>query len=394
MADARVTVIPVSNAALQAVETPYVAFEHAFKNRPSRLTRQADALDLDSAMAAYAIGDVWPMGQLKPYSVRRMQNFVRSFALFKPVFRTHLWPETALYKTNVLKHCVLNEKIVYRPAAEPWTRLKKDIGRSFSRRTLYMPEPMITVADRMCYSHTFAGPDLTLPGASCAVSILIVLDGAIPDLIAVTDVFKQSLADIEVLVADCDGQAGKLADVTEARLTVVDTAGMTRAAAMNHLLELSHGKRIALWDTSCAYDPARLEQQMKIDADFVGGPVQGDDEAELHDSIPLGHTNFSGLSYVPQETMLISRKAFERLGGFDPYLSVQYALDIQLRAFGDTDLTLAQHQAMLARRIPGNHCSEHAVYGLYRLFVKRDLTLAHFVRDSSHRWVSFKDVRR
>ena len=68
MADERVTVIPVSNAALQAVETPYVAFEHEFKDRPGRLTRQADALDLDGAMALYVVGDVWPMGQLRPYT--------------------------------------------------------------------------------------------------------------------------------------------------------------------------------------------------------------------------------------------------------------------------------------------------------------------------------------
>ena len=394
MADARVTVIPVSNAALQAVETPYVAFEHPFKNRPGRLARQADALDAEGAMMTYAVGDVWPDGQRKPYSAARMRGFVLGFAIFKPVFRTHLWPETMLYRADVLQNCQLNECVRYRPAVEPWTRLRQALGRATDKRTLFMPEPMIEVEDRFQYQHEFVGAELSLPDVKCAVSVLIVLDGAIPSLEAVTAVFDQTIPDMQVLVADCDGQANKLSAITDERLTVIETIGMTRAAAVNKLMSYAYGSRIALWDPSCSYKADRLEQQLAIAADFVGSPVQGKNDLEAYDAIPFCHTNFSGLSYVPQETMLISRRALEWLGGFDPCLSVQYALDLQLRAFGNIELTLAQQDNVMARRIPDNACSEHAVYGLYRVFVKRDLTMAHFVRESAHQWIAFKDTRR
>ncbi len=394
MADDRVTVIPVSNAALQAVETPYVAFEQPFTDRPGRLTRQADALDLTRGVAAYTAGDVWPMGQLKPYTAKQMRSFVREFVMFRPVFHTHLWPEGMVYKTDALKNCKLNEQISYRPAVEPWTRLRQAFGNKLDRHTLCMLEPLIEVEDRLLYPHVFAGAKLSLPDEQCAVSVLVVLDGEIASPEAVTAVFDQTVTDIQVLVADCDGQAAKLSGAPDERLTIFDTAGMTRAAALNYLLERAHGKRIALWDPSCDYDSRRLETQLKIDADFVGSPVRRAAEVEAHDPIPFCHTNFSGLSYVPQETMLISRRAFERLGGFDPDLSVQYALDLQLRAFGDTELTLAQQRRLLARRRPDTACSERAVYGLYCLFVKRDLTIFHFTRDSSHQWISFKDTRR
>jgi hypothetical protein len=394
VADDRVTVIPVSNEALQAVETPYVAFEHPFKDRPGRLTRQADALDLDSAMAAYAVGDVWPMGQLRPYSTKRMRNFISGFEHFRPIFSTHLWPEAMLYKTSVLQNCALNEKIIYRPAVEPWTRLKRNLGASMVERTLFMPEPMIEVEDRLRYSHVFAGVPPVLPAVQSPVSVLIVLDGKIPFQQAVTDVFAQTISDFQVLVADCDGRAAMFAGIDDPRWLLLDTPGLTRAAALNLLLERAHGERIALWDPSCTYERDRLERQLAFDADFVGGPVAATAGFEEHDPIPFGHTNFSGLSYVPQETMLISRRVFERLGAFDPYLSVQYGLDLQLRAFGDTELTLARQRDAMARRIQDADCSERAVYGLYALFVKRDLAIAHFGRDSAHQWISFEDKRR
>ena len=299
-----------------------------------------------------------------------------------------------LYKTSVLRNCVLNEKIIYRPAAEPWTRLKQSLGGALVKRTLFMTEPLIEVEDRLRYSHTFGGVSPVLADASCEVSVLVVLDGKIPFQQAVTDVFKQTVSDIQVLVADCDGRASEFAGIDDPRWLLVDTAGLTRAAALNHLLELAHGRRIALWDPSCRYERDHLESQLKIDADFVGSPVMSRVGPEAHDPIPLCHTNFSGLSYVPQETMLISRRVFERLGSFDPYLSVQYGLDLQLRAFGDPELTLAQQRCGTAWRIQDNECSERAVYGLYALFVKRDLAIAHFVRESAHQWISFEDKRR
>ena len=50
MGDPRVTVIPMLNESLQAVTTPYVAFEHPFKDRPGDFghpassSRRADLL--------------------------------------------------------------------------------------------------------------------------------------------------------------------------------------------------------------------------------------------------------------------------------------------------------------------------------------------------------------
>ena len=95
MADDRVTVIPLSNAALQAAETPYVAFEHPFKNRPGRFARQADAMDKTGSMAAYAVGDVWPMGQEKPYTARQMKSFVNSFTNFSVVIQKNGRPASS-----------------------------------------------------------------------------------------------------------------------------------------------------------------------------------------------------------------------------------------------------------------------------------------------------------
>jgi hypothetical protein len=90
---------------------------------------------------------------------------------------------------------------------------------------------------------------------------------------------------------------------------------------------------------------------------------------------------------------MISRRAFEQLGGFDPALSVRYALDLQLRAYSHPELTLAQQRARLATRIKGNTCSEYELYGLYCRYVRRDITVYHFARDAAHQWIDYRDIR-
>ncbi len=68
MADPRVTVVPMLNDALQAVKTPYVAFEHPFKDRPGRFERQADYLDEYGTQYTWTIGDVWPAAAVNCHS--------------------------------------------------------------------------------------------------------------------------------------------------------------------------------------------------------------------------------------------------------------------------------------------------------------------------------------
>lgn len=394
MADKRVTVVPVSNEAVRAVTTPYIAFKHELVDRPGRLTRQADAMDMRGRDILYALGDVWPAGDIWAYTQRRMYRFVSNFVGFRTIHRAHIWPETMLYRTDVIQSLQLNERASYRSVIEPWTRLRLTAGPSLARHTLFMPESMIEVPDRLTYVHKFAGPQLTLPPAACEVSVLAVLDGDIGDVDQVAAILRQTHTDYEVLIADCDGQGAKLDSLKDSRLRIIDTSGLTRAAAMNTLLGQAVGAKIALWDLSCTYVSDRLTKQAALEADISGSPVAGPVQLESYDPIPYCHTNFSGLYYIPQETMMFSRRVIETIGAFDPVLPVLYGMDLQLRAYTSAELSLLQLRKPLATRQSESKCSEEAVYSLYRLFVQRDLTLAHFARDGLHQWASFRRGRK
>ena len=240
MAD-RVTVIPASNEALQAVTTPYVVFEHPFRDRPARLERQADGLDLAGSSCAYALGDVWPVSLQRPYTRRLVSTFLRTFGTFHTSIRVHIWPEGMMYRTSMLQRCQLNELASYRPQASAWCQLKYLLGPALSVRTLVMLEAMIEVPDRLKYDHDFSGERLTTDASSEDLSVIAILDSPKCDveqiLEDINDQRNVSLGD--VIVAKRDGSNESIKDAR-----IIGYTG-TAAQGANAAIQLARGQRIA-----------------------------------------------------------------------------------------------------------------------------------------------------
>jgi hypothetical protein len=247
-----------------------------------------------------------------------------------------------------------------------------DLRRCLNARTVFVQEPMIAVPSRMLYPHEFKGPPITMPDANVPITVIAIAKNK-----EVNAVMLYEEIDQQTISKECQV------------IVVSESSQQTEAAMLNEALTKARGQRIALWDVSCQYAQDRLERQLMAPAHIVGSPVANRAGTEDYDIIPFGHTNFSGLAYTPQETMMIDRVVFEQLGGFDPALPVEYGFDLQLRAFGQPDITLAQVTEPLAARRADAVDSAEARFGLYCVFVKRDLTLHHFNRDGAHKWISF-----
>ena len=396
MADSRVTVIAPSTAALRSVKTPYFAFEHPFIDRPGRYARQADALDYHDQRRFWTVGDVWPAAVRQLYTRRRMASFVTGFGDNKQIYGTHLWPEGVLYRTRTARLCPLDERIVYRPQAAYWSKLYELATSSMTTGVVFTPGAIIEVPDRLLYPHDFKGISVELGMRQLPLTVIVVIDGASHSIVpSIGSLLRQTIPASfrEIILACCNNSSAAVALQTlsnEPHVSVVK-AGGTRAAVVNAAIARARGHKVALWDLSCIYAVDHLATGLDMVADIVGGVLGAEDEDTarrcMTDVLPYGHTTESGRSMIHPSTMIIDRRVFDRIGSFDPVLSVQYGYEFQLRALGEHDFSFARFDRALATRQPGETCSEEASYGLYTHFVARDITLHYYMRDGAHRWI-------
>jgi len=391
--DSRVTIIPVEQAALAAVTTRYVAFEHPYEDRPGRYVRQADALDIRDEAHFWAIGDVWPAGSIRPYKRQSFMAFIRGFVSDRSICTRHVWPETALYRTTVLQHCNLDPRMIYRPAAGAWSRFYEMTAKIATRGVVLMTEPIIVVPDRLVPEHTAIIPTIPACDRELDVSIVIAVDGFSPSVVASLRSLAAQTgpATREVIMAFCRPGRVPSDALDHDRLITLNIPG-TRAQALNAAIQRARGEHIVIWDLSCASPVHRLARQLAAKADLVGGNLIIDKPTSADNILPYSHTNFSGRSWFEPGTMMVRRSCFEQLGGFDEALPVRHEAEFQLRALGDKSLSFAKLATPLAVRIPGETCSEEASYGLYCNLVMRDIMMYFFRRDGTHAWVDTSEV--
>lgn len=186
---------------------------------------------------------------------------------------------------------------------------------------------------------------------------------------AIESVLSQTFGDFELIVVDdasTDGTLQSLCQVQDRRLHVIrHTVNKGAGAARNTGVERAGANLIAFQDSDDLWVPTKLEEQLSQleqlpsvgvvysrfekrlgkQAFHVPGPWVRTREGHLHEQLLQG--NFIGLP-----TVLVRKRDFERVGGFDEQLRSLEDWDLFLRlsevaafAYIDRDLVLSRHSA-------------------------------------------------
>jgi glycosyltransferase involved in cell wall biosynthesis len=125
----------------------------------------------------------------------------------------------------------------------------------------------------------------------------------------------------EVIVVD-DGSSDGTADVVRDPVRLVQTAGVGSGEARNRGVAAAHGRILAFTDADCFPAPGWLAAGLRClaTAELVCGAVMPDPDAALG---PFDRTLWVGCETGLYETanLFVTRDAFERAGGFEPWLS-------------------------------------------------------------------------
>lgn len=182
-----------------------------------------------------------------------------------------------------------------------------------------------------------------IPAYNAAQSVARAIDSAL----------AQSLSPAEIIVVD-DGSKDDTAAVAASfpdPVRVLRKPNGGPASARNLGARCASGKWLAMLDADDAWAPRRLERQLRLDTGPDIGIVHGPATASLSNT--PAEIRFGDLweqNWIVNSSVLIRRRAFESLGGFneDPRLiSVEdYHLWLRLSAAGWRIVTCADPEAM------------------------------------------------
>ncbi len=400
MADPRVTVIPMLNDALQAVETPYVAFEHPFRDRPGRFERQADGLDIFSDQYFWTIGDVWPAAGAKPMMIRTLRRALRGIPRAAELAK-FLWPEGVLYRTSVVKLYPIDARVVYRPHLAYWLGIYADMAHAFSAGALFSTEAHIEVPDRTLYPHEPGTTEIMFAPVSMPLTIIMATENHATTLRqSLKSLFDQTFTNWELRIVDCgstDGTREILSSIDDPRVTFLSHSGQrTRGNALNLAMERARGERIAIWEPTCISLPQRLEQQLAFPGDMVGcriTEISTKDEITTYQPRPsdllyYAFTRYSTNDLLPFPSLVFHRRLVKEYGCFDTKLSVRYGYEFELRVLDDQKNSCGRIDRELILRPADAPNDETTAYGqYYYTLVGRDIAARYNMKRGLHAWL-------
>lgn len=399
MADSRVTVVPMLNEALQAVRTPYVAFEHPFKDRPGRFERQADCLDEYGGQYFWTIGDVWPAAVEKPMMIRTLRRALRGIPRAN-YLKNFMWPEGVLYHTCAAQLISIDERVVYRPQLAYWLRLYEEMGGAFADGALLSTEAHIEVPDRVGYPHKPAVPKIAFAPATLPLTLIAATDDHAATLKqSLKSLSAQTFTNWELRIVDCgstDGTREILDGICDPRIVFLPHTGRrTRGNALNLAMESACGERIAIWEPTCTALPQRLERQLMFQGDMVGCQLAEISEKDGYvnyqprpsDLLYYAFTRYSVIEPIPFPSLMFHRKLVQQHGGFDTKLSVRYGYEFELRVLDDQQNSYGRLETELVLRLAAAPNDETTVYGrYYYTLVGRDIAAGYNMKRGCHEW--------
>jgi hypothetical protein len=346
-----VTVIPFTNEALQAVKTPYVAFEHPFTDRAARFERQLEAFV--RSMAVVMLTDTWPdayYDALNPGKARKIVD-----ALNKPmaIADRSIWPETAIYKTDVAQLYKIDERVRYRPHMHFLCGMRDEITGHWVFECVMSPEAAITVPDRGVYELPDP-PNVQMENpADVAVTGVALLDHLTTVHVdAIRSWQQQTERSKELVAVLCGAKTEDVRDLLGVADKVIEAPDDTPAQAFNHALRVARGTHIANWDVNANHGYDRLQHQLAMNVDV--SHAMDDGELQLH-----LHSQYSGRPVRDEGSIIFNRRVFEVLGGMQPELPVCFLRDKYLHAQSVERFTFGMLRSSLA-----TYYGEISEYGL------------------------------
>ena len=376
-----VTVIPMTNEALQAVTTPFLAFEHSFRDRPGRYARQIEASLLNTAVVV--LSDTWPDSYYAPIGWQDNVALLSAFGKPADLHGRRMWPETALYKTAIAQLFEIDEQIKYRPQAAFLGQLRDMCNEATWMNDLEVsPEAAIAVDDRGVYPLDSA-PFVPLADVRTAVSVLVPLTRGSESIHALSQLFAAQKEPLEVIYVLCDADASILQTVDLKSAQVVEASNMPIGAALNLALTHAHGTRIALQYPCQLCIPSRFRQQRELGVDLAMSMVRVSDGQQCLQYLPHHDTHGAAEVTAAGGTMMVHRHIFERCGGFHPDLHVGYDYELCLRVSEVPEFSIGfDKRHLLAQSKP------YFPYGTtYSQTVFNDIADRRRVRSGFHGWV-------
>jgi hypothetical protein len=387
--DSRVTVIPHSQAALDAVDTKYFAFEHNFQDAPARFERQADTLDELGFDVGVLLSDVWPYNVIRPYRPLRFRQKLNSLST-----RRHsivaFWPETAMYRTDLAQMCPINDLVRYRPQADFFCRFYDDYIRDIDGIT-YLGEGLIYAPwESYAFVPMPAKIKFENPAGTVKVSILMpIYNRAYMLEDAINNVLEQTLTDWELIIID-DGSTDDpglvVSSFKDPRIKFVradNRVGQT--VALNTALPIVCGEYIAIQDCDCRSLPTRLREQLDLDVDFACCELGVDTKSQTGNvnRVRAWTTRLPQAYHVPSFAPFGEHSTFL----FKRELTVQQGFEFMLRMTSNTLLSIGKVRKVLiyeeppSEDDPGGVAKRHSIR--YINSTKWDI-VAHYQKYREH----------
>lgn len=313
------TIIPASDAALHAVTTPFVAFEHDFDTRAAWAERQLEAFQRTTARVL--LGDTWPDAHHDPMQWGRSSKVLQKYGTRSSRYDVRVWPETAIYHTGVAQLYNVDPTIHYRPQMHFFSQYIEPCSKQILEGddVDMSPEAIIKVPDRNIYEVQY--PVVKLPARECQLSIIAI---GSPDL-------ADRPADSQVVELSGD-------------------ESLPTGARFNLALERAAGEYIAVAVEGYTNLPRRFEQQLEYASDLSIGAVNTGGGQELW--TPYACMQYTDAPTGQLATMMFHRRVFERLGGACRDMSEGFGYDLFVRSLGEPDLSWTCHYKGLVRGEP------------------------------------------
>jgi glycosyltransferase involved in cell wall biosynthesis len=186
---------------------------------------------------------------------------------------------------------------------------------------------------------------------------------------AVESAFAQTHADWELLIID-DGSTDATPRVVQQfladpRVKYVRSDFLGQSRAKNLGARLSRGEYIAYLDADDAWEPTKLEKQLKLfDRPEVGVVFSGrkliDENGKITGEPPANYpkgkvlTNIFTQNFVCFSTVMLRREVFEFVGGFDPGIDLAIDYDLWLRVAKHYEFDYVPEPLVLYRTGHGN----------------------------------------
>ena len=229
------TVIPMTNEALQAVKTPFMAFEQPFPERAGRFERQLEAFR--ESVAAVMLTDTWPDALHDAAAFAKNSDALNAVGAPVTGDVRLVWPETAIYKTAVAQLYEIDEHVIYRPHMHFFGCVREHCTGHWTAECGVSPEAAISVPDRGIYDQGLVAPVIVLGEESKRVTGILVIDHMThvhPE--ALQSWQMQTEKSKELIVALCGADRELASSAIRAADIVIDADCMAPSDAVNKAL--------------------------------------------------------------------------------------------------------------------------------------------------------------